>query len=119
VVGADERELKAVLGTDPGLFKRPAIIGPGGLVQGIDKSDKGDPKPVSAGTIDSVVKTVSAPPAKAGEKPAVLLTWATAQPGIPRTNPAMSKELKSFLEKRADRKPNAVPAIIIIRQLAG
>ncbi|MCI0704113.1 MAG: hypothetical protein L0241_23900 [Planctomycetia bacterium] len=121
VVGADERELKAVLGTDPGLFKRPAV-GPTGTGQGTDKGDKtdrGDPKPISAGTIDSVVKTVSAPPAKPGEKPAVLLTWQTIQPGIPRTNPAMSKELKSFLDKRGDRKPNAVPAIIIIRQLAG
>lgn len=99
----DELELKAILGVDVGLFKRATAIPSG---QG------GEPKSVSAGTVDSVVKAVSAKP---GEKPAVLLTWQTTPGNMPRTNPATSAELKHFLAKRGDRKPNVVPAIIVIR----
>ena len=105
IVRSDETELKAILGIDVGLFKRPN--GTTGAGQGSDKS-----KPVSAGTIDSVVKSVSTAPAKPVDKPAMLMTW---QPGPARTIPALSVELKQFLAKRGDRKPNAVPAIIVIR----
>jgi hypothetical protein len=70
---------------------------------------------VSAGTIDSVTKTLTTPPAKPGEKTAILMTWQTTNSGIARTNPATSNELKQFLAKRGDRKPNAVPAVIVIR----
>ena len=46
------------------------------------------------------------------EGSAVLLTWSPAQG---RTPPATSAELKTFLAKRGERKPNAVPVIIVIR----
>jgi hypothetical protein len=62
---------------------------------------------VSAGTIDEVTKALTTPSA---EKCAVLVTWN----GL-RTPPAMSAELKTYLAKRGDRKPNAVPALIVIR----
>ncbi len=104
VIRSEEVELKAILGVDVGLLKRPVGNGTSGAVQGSDS------KNVSAGTIDSVVKSVSK-----GDKSAVLLTWQTTHASIARTNPAMSAELKSFLAKRGDRKPNAVPAIIVIR----
>lgn len=45
----------------------------------------------------------------------VLLTWQTTHPGIPRTNPLQSVELKQYLQKRGIRKSAAVPALIIIR----
>ncbi len=106
IVRSEETELKAILGLDVGLLKRPTGAGPSSAGQG------GEPKNVSAGTIDSVVKSVSPKP---GDKSAVLLTWQTAHANIPRTNPATSAELKQFLAKRGDRKPNAVPAIIVIR----
>jgi anti-sigma factor RsiW len=96
----DETELKAVLGFDVGVFKRPlgTKAGQGG---------KSGAKSVSAGTIDEVTKALTTPSA---EKCAVLVTWN----GL-RTPPAMSAELKTYLAKRGDRKPNAVPALIVIR----
>ncbi len=102
VVRSEELELKSLLGVDVGLFKRP--VGNGGAGQGADKN-------VSSGTIDSVVKAVSKP----GEKLAVMLTWQTTHANIARTNPVMSAELKAFLAKRGERKPNVVPAIIVLR----
>ena len=77
---------------------------------GPDRGEKGDPtKPISAGTADQIVKSVSGKPA---EKSAVLLTCA---PTTARTAPNTSVELKQFLAKRGDRKPNAVPVVIVIR----
>lgn len=112
VVRSDEDTLKLILGTDIGLYKQRSLgpIGTGGA--GAPRSDG---KPISADTIDSVVKSVTNPAAKAGDKTAVLLTWQTTNPmTIPRTIPATSNELKAFLAKR-DRKLNTVPAIIVIR----
>ena len=107
VARSDEYELKQILGLDVGIYKRPG--GNGSPGQGVKPSDK----PLSAGTIESVTKTLTTPP-KASEKFAVLMTW-QATAGASRTPPAMSNELKQFLAKRTDRKPNAVPAIIVIR----
>ncbi len=101
VVRADELDLKATLGFDAGLYKR--VTGSGGAGQG-----KTPDKPVSASTINDVVKSVT----NAGEKTAVLLSW---NPANARTNPSMSAELKQFQSKRGDRKPAAIPAIIVIR----
>ena len=114
VARADENELKLVLGADVGLFKRPRTgsTGTGFEKAPLDKS--GEPKSVSAGTIDSVTNALTNPPGKAPEKPAVLLTWQAA-PGATRTPPAQSAELKHFLSKRGDRKSAAVPVIIVIR----
>jgi hypothetical protein len=101
---ADEYDLKAVLGIDVGVFKRP-VGATGGA--GLGSGSKSGSKPVSAGTIDQVTKTLTTPPA---EKCAVLLAWQGT-----RTPPAMSAELKTYLAKRGARKPNALPALIVIR----
>ncbi|MDY3552856.1 hypothetical protein R5W24_001945 [Gemmata sp. JC717] len=117
VVRSDELELKTVLGLDVGLYKRPA----GNSSHGVGGSDRvvTPGKAVSANTLDQVVQSVSGgstPPApKAQERPMVLLTWQTTHPGIARTNPLQSTELKQYLQKRGTRKPAAVPALIIIR----
>jgi hypothetical protein len=94
---ADATALKDVLGTDPGLWKRPAA----------------EPKPISANTGDELTKNLTAKP---GEHPAVLLTLT---PAASRTPPAMSKELKEFLARRGERKASAVPILIVIRPPAG
>lgn len=96
---ADQAALKDVLGTDPGLWKRPMSAT--------------DPKPISAGTGDELTKTLTAKPA---DKPAVLLSFT---PAAFRTNPALSKELKEFLAKRGDRKASAVPFLLVIRAPQG
>jgi negative regulator of sigma E activity len=104
VTASDNADIKNILGVDPGLFKR-AMPGP-------DRGEKGDPtKPISAGTADQIVKSVSGN-AKLTEKSAVLLTCA---PTTARTAPNTSVELKQFLAKRGDRNPKAVPVVIVIR----
>ncbi len=108
VVRSDELELKAILGIDVGLFKRP--LGAGGSAPVGDRD-----KPVSAGTLDSVSKSLTSPGAKPGEPFAVLMTWQSAPATLGRTPPATSAELKQYLAKRGTRKPNAVPAVIVIR----
>lgn len=113
VVRSDELELKAILGLDVGLYKRPSA----GVGQGGDRVPPG--KSVNAGTIDQVVQSVSgvspSASAKGPDKHAVLLTWQTAHPNLARTNPASSAELKQYLQKRGARPANAVPALIVIR----
>lgn len=67
-----------------------------------------EPKPISSGTADQVAKTVG----RGGEKAAALATYL---PNAFRTPPAMSRELKQFADRRPDRKPNAVAAVIVVR----
>jgi len=98
---ADQTVLKELLGTDPGLWKRPVAKNEIPI----------DPKPISSGTGDQIAKNLAAP--KPGEKPAVLLTFT---PAAARSNPALSKELKEFLAKRGERKASAVPILLVIRQ---
>lgn len=97
------KDLRDLLGVDPGLWKKPVV--PAGAAT--------EPKPISAGTGDMVVKTLTAKP---GEKPAVLLAYGPPQA---RTVPAMSAELKQYLARRGDRKPNTVPVAIVIRPTSG
>lgn len=102
VVRADHDALHGILGIEPGLFKRPVP----------EKSGPDPSKPINAGTVDQIVKSISA--GKPIEKNAILMTWL---PAAARTAPNTSGELQKFLSKRGDRKPNAVPVIIVIRQI--
>lgn len=102
-VPADQRELREVLGVDPGLWKRPAAASP-------------EPKSVSSGTADQLAKNLTGPVGKGGDKSAVLLTFA---PNQVRTPPLISSELRQYLGRRGDRRPTAVPVLIVIRQAAG
>jgi hypothetical protein len=106
VSSADDRELRVVLGTDPGLFKRPKAEAERHTKPGLDG------KPISAGTADHIVKSITAGQGKGGEKSAVLTTW---WPLANRTPPLASVELKSYLTNRGDRKPDVVPVMIVIR----
>ena len=100
VVRADQDSLRSILGIEPGLFKRPAQ----------EKSGSDPNKPINAGTVDQIVKSISA--GKPIEKNAMLMTWL---PTVARTAPNTSGELQKFLSKRGDRKSNAVPVVIVIR----
>jgi hypothetical protein len=110
----DEMELKALMGIDPRLFKRPS-----------EKTNSGftTPKPavtapvqhLSEKTIDMVTDNLTKSAERARDKSAVLLTWQTIHPSIPRTPPAASAELKQFLQKRGESDPLATPILIIIR----
>jgi anti-sigma factor RsiW len=102
-VPADQRDLREVLGVDPGLWKRPAAA-------------PAEPKSVSSGTADQLAKNLTNPPGKGDTKSAVLLTFAPTQV---RTPPAISTELRQFLTRRGDRRPTAVPVLVVIRQAAG
>ena len=101
---SEHKELKEILGTDPGLWKRPAAGGAGGT------------KPISAATADQVARNLAGSSPTAGDKPAVLMTHS---PAAYRTNPAASREVKQFFDRRGERKPAAVPVLIVIRQAAG
>ena len=100
---ADQRELREVLGTDPGLWKRPGVTA-------------GEPKSVSSGTAERVAQALTDPAGKGGGKSALLMTFA---PNQVRTPPAVSRELRQFLDRRGDRRPTAVPVLVVIRQAAG
>jgi hypothetical protein len=97
---ADHKELKDVLGFDPGPWKKQAT------------PPATEAKSVSASTADAVARAVSSSGPKAAEKPAVMTTFS---PAASRTPPVASKELKHYSEKRGERKPNIVPIMIVIR----
>ena len=93
---ADAKDLKELVGADLGPAKRlPA-----------------DPAPLSAGTGDQLAKTLAG--GKDGEKPAVVVTVAPA-----RTVAATSAEARQFLQRRGDRRPAAVPVLLVVRQSGG
>jgi hypothetical protein len=101
VMGADQRDLSHVLGTDPGLFKRAH-----------QEKTPDISKPISAGTADHVVESLRTGQGKPTERSAILLTW---KPDMARTVPSTSSEVKQFLSRRGERKASAVPVIIVIR----
>lgn len=91
----EQRDLRDLLGIDPGLWKRakPAPVGP---------------KSLAAGTVDQLTTRLDK-----GGKSALLLTYL---PVAGRTLPGASKEVRAFLDQREDRKPGAVPLLIVFRQ---
>jgi hypothetical protein len=80
------------------------------------KSAKADapsqPKPVTAGTADQVAGALQKGPAGKVERPALLVTYL---PREGRVNAAFSREAKLFTERTAERRPNAVPVVIVVR----
>jgi hypothetical protein len=85
---AESRELKGLLGVDPGLNKRPRDDG-----SEID-------------TLQQVVQAIHK------TKPAIVTTMG---PGPARVNPVIAKEIKPFLQSRGERLANALPMLIVLR----
>jgi hypothetical protein len=104
VIQNDVEALRGILGIDPGLFKRPT------------EKTADNNKPISAGTADQIVKSLTTPPGKTPEKTAFLTNWL---PVSARNNPSGLAEVKQYLVKRGERKPNAVPVMIVIRHTNG
>jgi hypothetical protein len=98
------RDLRDLFGGDLGLGKKPVPSA---------APPAGNSKPLSAGTGDEVVKTLTN---KLGERTAVLLAYGPPQL---RTAPAMSAELKQYLSRRGERRSNSVPIVIVIRTTSG
>lgn len=101
---ADERDLREVLGVDPGLGNRT-------------RSDKGErnhgevpQRPISDQTADEVVHSLLSKGKI--DKAALLTAWG---PPVARVSPFLSVEVKAYLARRATRPPQAVPAVIILR----
>jgi hypothetical protein len=94
---ADQRDLRELLGVDPGLWKAPPA---------------GDsPKSITAGTAGELAAALDKDKDK-DLQPAIMLTY---MPVPFRVNPAASNEVKSFLDSRSERKPDAVPLLVVIR----
>jgi hypothetical protein len=105
--GDDERHLRGVLGVHPGLFKR--VIPPEEVEKPLPPGANG--QSITDGTADHIVDTLKGK-GKAGEKSGFLMTWS---PLAARPLPGTSAELKAFLARRGERRPDAVPVVIVIR----
>ncbi|QDU21135.1 anti-sigma factor family protein [Urbifossiella limnaea] len=101
-VPADGRDLRELLGTDPGLWKRPMTTA--------------EPKSVSSDTVNQLTRNLTDPKGKGGDRLAVLTTYA---PREVRTVPGRSAEVRQFFERRGDRRPTAVPVLVVVRQANG
>lgn len=99
---AEQRDLRDVLGVDPGLWKRP---GKGGAAV--------PTKSVTNGTVGEVIGTLTKGP-KPGQQ-AIVLPLAPAAARVP----ASSAKVKAFLDQRGDRKAGAVPVLIVVKPLPG
>lgn len=95
----EQREVRDLLGIDPGLWKRPRPATPAG------------PKPISANTADQIASSLLKSGASA-QNTALMMTYL---PANRRAHPMLSKEVKQFLDRRGERSPDAVPLIIVIR----
>lgn len=96
---AEQREVRDLFGIDLAPAKRP-------------RSSVGSPKGVAAGTIDEVTSTLQ----KDTPKQAVLVTYLSPPA---RPNPALSKELRAFHDRRGERKPGTVAVLLVIRPAGG
>ena len=89
---ADAKEWRELLGTEPAWVKRAAVA----------------PKSIAAGTVDQVASSLG----KTSEKQALLVSYLPVNGRVP---PSLSKEVRQFAERKHDRRPNALPLMIVIR----
>jgi len=68
----------------------------------------GDPKPISADTLAKVTGAVK----KTGDKTGIVVVF--SPPNL-RSIPAQSKEIKTFFDKRGERKPGTTPLLMVLR----
>jgi anti-sigma factor RsiW len=100
---ADQSELCRLLGVSPAQLKLPKPKGLSGL----------DPtKSLESNTASRIAATLPKSASRIGEKLTIVLAN-----GQIRAKPENSKEIKSFLEKRGERRPDAVPMMLVLRTL--
>ncbi|OWK47259.1 anti-sigma factor family protein [Fimbriiglobus ruber] len=95
----EQKELRELLGVDPGLWKRPKVAPAGS-------------RAISSNTVDQLTAALNKKDKQSPEKSAVLLTYLPVGGRVP---PQMSKEVKQFLERREERKATTIPLMIVIR----
>lgn len=91
----EQKDALALAGVDLGIGKKPAA-NPGGAH-------------IASKTIDQVTSSLQKAETP---KPGILLTYL---PQLVRVHPLLSKDIKQYHELRKDRKPNAVPLVVVIR----
>lgn len=94
----EERDLKELLGLDPGLWKRAASA-----------SDK-DTGPISSGTVGQLTANLAKQNGK--DKLAAMLTYL---PVAGRSNAQSSRELKEYFRLRPARQEGTIPVMIVVR----
>lgn len=96
----EQREWKELFGRDLGLARaaRP-------------EPQQSPSRPISDGTLGKLKNAVGRNPAKAG----LVLTYL---PAVARSAPAMSREIKAFVEGRGDRKAGTATAFLVVRPAA-
>jgi negative regulator of sigma E activity len=100
----DLTELARLLGIPAAQLKLPKVRPVGNLAP--TKSLESD----TAGRLVAALPKGTA--ARAGEKVTLLLPYTQ-----PHADPRTSKDIKSFLEKRGERRPGAVPMMLVLRPL--
>lgn len=102
---AEQRDLRDLLGVDPGLWKKP-------MKSGANPT----PKSATGGTLPEVITTLTK-----GPLPKPTGNQAIALPYLPHAArvPASSSKVKAFLDQRGDRKVGAVPLIVVVKPLPG
>jgi hypothetical protein len=90
----DSTDLRTLLGSDLGLLKRSNATS----------------KPVSSGTIDQLSTALRGQ--SPDEKQGVLVTFG---PNAFRVPPQQSKAIRTYLEHKVERKPTALPILVVIR----
>ncbi len=98
----DQKDLRDLLGVDPGLWKRPS------------KAPALPAKSLTSGTVDEVLGNLSKTP-KTPASQAIALPYAPQSVRVP----ASSSKVKSFLEHRGERKAGAIPLMIVVKPLPG
>jgi hypothetical protein len=101
----DLMELARLLGIPPAQLKLPKVRPVGNLA------------PTKSLESDTAGRLVAALPkgtsSRTGEKVTLLLPFTQ-----PHADPRTSKEIKSFLDKRGERRPGAVPMMLVLRPLS-
>ena len=105
-IPADQRDLRELLGIDPGLWKHPPPP--------VAHPQAAETKPISAGTGDQIARSLTTSASAMPKKAAVLVTF--APPGFRNMPPA--REVRDFMANRPTRKANAVPMMVVIRPQA-
>ena len=100
-----QKTLSQLLGVDPKWFQPKKPIDPNKLI---------DSTLEKLAQVNGKARTTPPVAAKPGEQSVLVLSFNPIRP-----NPASSKEVKQFLDQRKDRKPNAVPLLIILRTPEG
>jgi hypothetical protein len=73
----------------------------------VGQAPTGDPKPLSADTLNKVTSAV-----KKNDKPAIMLAYLPTQL---RTPALQSKEVKDYLVRKGDRKPGTIAMLFVLR----